>query len=373
MTAGYAALSRNDGAAAVAHFFRARQLAPYQLRVQLALVDGFLAMGEVTRAEAFLNALLHAHPSAEVEQIYLSALHTIRKRHRLRFAGQFSLLPSTNTTHASSETTFDTPLGTFVITNGGDEKSGIGVLFGGRAELSIPVTAGHSLQFASKLNRIWYRDPDLRRWDGRLALEYRHQSAWSNWTTGLFVGRVYYDATTSDTSSDLTKRGIYSSWGHDLGSRDSLSLGAKIEDQRYDDKYGLSGLSTTLDVKWTHVTAQRNVLRLQATTERASRNLDYHSYRGLGFAVGFERNLTTTLRGGLSLGFTERRYDTEFAAVSYKRHDDIYVVGASISDRRIKWFGMTPKLSCSYKVQQSNVALYTYRTGDCQISATYNF
>ncbi len=70
---------------------------------------------------------------------------------------------------------------------------------------------------------------------------------------------------------------------------------------------------------------------------------------------------------------TLKLYDADFAAVDYARRDEIYRFGVSLSDSRIKLLGSTPKLSCGYKVQSSNIALYTSSTTDCRLGWSYRF
>ena len=83
--------------------------------------------------------------------------------------------------------------------------------------------------------------------------------------------------------------------------------------------------------------------------------------------------LTDTFRVGVDLSANLRLYDTDFAAVNYARRDEIYRVGLSLSDSRLKLMGVTPKLSCGYRVQSSNIALYSSNTTDCRIGWSYNF
>jgi len=114
-------------------------------------------------------------------------------------------------------------------------------------------------------------------------------------------------------------------------------------------------------------------LTLGGTLERSTPSLEYHRYWGASLRAGYNFDLSDTLRAGVDFGATLRQYDTAFPSVDFARRDEIYRIGVSLSSSRIKIMGSTPKLSCSYKVQTSNIALYSSETTDCRIGWNYRF
>ncbi|MEM5477398.1 surface lipoprotein assembly modifier [Pacificibacter sp. AS14] len=110
-----------------------------------------------------------------------------------------------------------------------------------------------------------------------------------------------------------------------------------------------------------------------SAVERSKPSLGYQRYWGGTLRAGFETKITDTLRVGVNLSATLRQYDNDFSAVDYARRDEIYRFGLSLSDSRIKLLGGTPKLSCGYKVQNSNISLYQSTSTDCRIGWSYQF
>lgn len=95
--------------------------------------------------------------------------------------------------------------------------------------------------------------------------------------------------------------------------------------------------------------------------------------RGAILRAESERNLSKTFRAGVSLGTTLRVHDDDFIATNPPRRDNVYRIGLSVSDSRIRLFDTTPRLSCEYEMQQSNIALHEMNPTVCRISREFRF
>ena len=376
MHLGQVALAKDAPKKAALAFAKARRIAPTDLRAQLALAEAFAQQGQVARSEAFLKHLLRDPAQSDHVDAYLNALSKLQQRYPFVASASVALLPSTNIANASSETVFDTLLGRFEIDGGGEETSGVGVEFGARGTYRSPLGEGLSLEIGAALNRIWYDAPELRYWRGRATADVVGVDPSNEWRGGLHADRIYYDATTGQTS-DRIALGAHGTWSQTVNDTTRLTLSALAEYRDYLDKDSLSGPYASLGAggskAFGHGVPQGATLSWGGSVERSRPSLDYHRFWGATARVGYAQNLTDTLRGGVTMSATLKLYDADFAAVDYARRDEIYRFGVSLSDSRIKLLGSTPTLSCGYKLQSSNIALYTTSSTDCRLGWSYRF
>lgn len=376
MHLGQVALARDAPQKAARAFARARRFAPTDLRAQLSLAEAYARQGQVGRSEAFLKHLLRDPAQGDHVDAYLKALSKLQHRYPFVASASVALLPSTNIANSSSETVFDTLLGRFEIDGGGEETTGVGVEFGARGTYRTPLSEGLSLEIGAGLNRIWYEAPELRYWRGRVTADVVGVDPSAEWRGGIHADRIYYDALTGQ-SSDRIALGAHGTWSQTVNDTTRFTLSALAEYRDYLDKDSLSGPYASLGAGWSKALGpdapQGATLSWGGSVERSKPSLDYHRYWGASARVGYAQNLTDTLRGGVTMSATLKLYDADFAAVDYARHDEIYRFGVSLSDSRIKLLGSTPKLSCGYKVQSSNIALYTSSTTDCRLGWSYRF
>lgn len=369
---GQALLKADQPRQAATAFSLALRIDPTDPRAQLALAEAFARQGQVARAEAYLRFLLRDPVQSAHEALYLKALALMQERYPVVGSGSFAILPSSNVEKTSSQDTFDTLLGRFRIENGGAETSGVGVELGLNGKYRRPLHSGVSLEFGAALRRIWYADAQLRFWRGRITADIVTLSAKDERRVGLHFDQSLYDDV-PQKKSDHKALGAHVGWSRGIGGGQRLHLTGLIEQRTYVETDRLSGPYGTIGLGWSNRFDGGAVLHFGGSVERSVPALEYQRYWGGTLRAGYEQNLTRTLRGGLNADATLRNYDTNFAAVTFPRRDEVYRVGVSLSDSRIKIMGATPKLSCSYKMQDSRVSLYDMSSTDCRIGWSYQF
>lgn len=372
MQKGRAVLAEGAPTKAVSYFSNAWRLVPTDPTAQLAIAEAWAQAGQRRRAEAFLRHLLADPTQQQNADLYLAASSELARRYPFQFSASFALLPSTNIKNTSSESYFDTLWGRFSIDDGGKETSGVGVEAGAQLLYRRPISQGVRLELGSSLRRIWYLDPDLRYWRGRLSADLKSDVQAGSFRAGLHVDRTYY-SDVEGASSDRVSTGLHGVWSRRLSGVETLSASGLIEYRDYFDKDTLSGRYGSLGLGWSKRINSSGVLTLGATLERSEPSLAYHRYWGASLRAGYNFELSDTVRAGVDLDTTLRQYDTDFPSVDFARRDEIYRIGVSLSNSRIKIMGSTPKLSCGYRVQTSNIALYSSETTDCRIGWQYQF
>lgn len=368
---GQEAMRRNEDDKAAALFSRALAIVPTDLRAQLGLAEVFYRQGRPGRAEAYLRHLLNDPAQIRNEAAYLEGLAVLQKRRPLVFAGSFALLPSTNINNASSEDTFSTLLGNFNISNS-EKQSGVGVDLGGIATYRHPLGQGRSLVVRGSLRHIWYSEESQQHWRGRIGVDLRQAGALRDWSVGLYADWLNFPHQQGQTN-DRVSYGLRASWAQEGGTGRRYFVNGVLEHRDYADKSSLTGPYAAVSLGFAQPLTERDVFSLRTTLERARPKRDYHRYWGIGLRLSYDRPLSETIRAGISGSAMLRRYDTDFSSVDYPRQDEIYSIGLSISDRRIKIMDATPRLSCTYEIRQSNIALYSTDSTDCRIGWSYTF
>jgi tetratricopeptide (TPR) repeat protein len=370
IASGRIALRQEAPEAAIPHFTTALRLAPNSKLASLLLAESYLRAGQPLRAQAYLTYKLKSASDTASEDIYQTALDQLFHREPIAFSGSFALLPSTNIANTSSNTYFDTLIGRFMINDGGDAVSGIGAQSGGHVAYRYPLGDGRRFELGAGVHNTWYKEPSLRSRQVSLSADFKQIGRLTDWGAGLHHRILTYpDA----PASDRTITGLHANWSRAMNDRNRLSLLGTIEQRNYRNSDALSGHYVAGGVSIAHHLASGARVSFGAEIQRSTPNLDYHRYWGGALSAEFDRSIGPTLRAGINARLAVRQYDVDFAAVDFARHDTIRQIGFSISDSRIKMFGATPKLSCRYTAQSSNIALYALNSTDCQLGWSYRF
>lgn len=348
------------------------QLKSKKLRSQLGLALSLVRKGQADKAVAYLQYLLQKPSLEAFDAVYLDWIAKIQRQHPFSVSGAFSLLPSTNISRASSSTHFDTNLGRFKIDDGGQEQGGVGVRLGFQAHYNIPLRQGKSLRFTTSADRIWYRDAEQRRWRGGLSLDLISLSRRHIGRIGVHVDRDYYEAAGTN-GPDLLSYGLHGSWLRKHQDGSSVQYSGRLDYRNYLERDNLSGPIASFKVYRTVPLSPRIDGSFGVTVERARPKSAHQRYVGGTLQAGVFFPLSDNTRLGSNLSVSLRRYDTNFPALNFARRDMVYRVGFVLTDQRIKVLGKTPTLSCGYKRQDSNVALYNMNATDCQIKWSYSF
>ncbi|WP_339107286.1 porin family protein [Thioclava sp. GXIMD4216] len=344
-------------------------------RPAASAIDRVLAqMGRPQRAEAVLRYVLR-HETRN-RPAYLAALRQLDRAHPFRFSGSFGLLPSTNIARSSSQTYLVTDYGTFLIENGGDEKTGIGAEFSVSGDWIFHPAPGHRLRLSSVLSGEWYAQRDLRYLQPSVTLAYENLLTPDDWGVSAYGRYRAYDGLADQKTSDYRAYGVVARkrWWLDAASLPQASLSGSLlaEYRDYLDKQGYDGRFYQAAGSFSHQ-AGASQLSYGLRLGRSDVRLDYHRYRALGLSAGIVRPLGRKVTAGATLRYDWRRYDADFPLLGEVRHDETAELSVFASFRQIRIGNSLPKLRCSYTNNRSNVALYRYDSFDCGLDLDLTF
>ncbi len=364
-------ISRDKPGTALVVFGKIAARHPNYVPAQVGLQKSFAKFGSIRRSEAFLRYALAKDPTHE--PALLAAWQALDRAHPLRFSASASLLPSSNVDHVASERYLVTDFGTFLIDNGGNETSGVGLGFGMNMDWVIQPRPGHRVRFRATYAGAWFHSAALRYAEPSLAVRYEHLGGRNPWSLEAALRKRRYGGAAQDVTSDNITRAISfsKSWRQVGGRRTFLRITGEYSS--YLEKPYLTGPRYSIDLGRRNPLGRRGHLSYGVRLERALPRTDYHRYSGAELRIGYERPLLEGLRGGLSLSYGERSYDADFPIVGERRHDRSASLGLSVALRQAKILGQSPKISCTVRRTQSNVALYTTNSVDCALSLKLDF
>jgi hypothetical protein len=115
------------------------------------------------------------------------------------------------------------------------------------------------------------------------------------------------------------------------------------------------------------------LLSANAALSRQNAEIPAYAYTAGQVALGYSRDL----RGGLSISLTPSltltRYDAPLAAFGVSRRDAQWTLEIAALDRRIDWYGFTPRVSYAFTHDASNVALYSFDRSRFEFGVTRVF
>lgn len=352
----------------------AQEQAVDQTYRRIAALEALLENGQQRRAEALLAQMIRAAPTPQAAAPYAALLAEAQRDQPFQLHGSFSLVPSTNVNRAAKAVTFSTLAGDFEIDDGGDARSGFGLSLRVGAAYRLPLDTARTLQISGQVGRMLYDEAASRFWSSKLIAEVVQRQPQHTLRYGASVSRSRYDVNTSSLtdSPDAWRYALNANWSQDFGDlRQTVS--GRLEYRDYIEQDARDGPFAQANIGWSMPMGENGQFRWGLGVERHIPDLAYQRNGGVSAHLGYIHKITDTVRLGGTFGATFRRYDTDFATVDFARADDIYRIGLSASNTRIRIAGAVPTLSCSYTDHRSNIALYETSYTDCSVTLSFTF
>lgn len=238
-------------------------------------------------------------------------------------------------------------------------------------------------------------------------------TAWNRWTlsdrwSATLVGNIdlrrydtdaVADETTASARLDLSRAGprlaltfgpaIERTWKDDRPYRTRLGLGVVAQyrlrpdlrlgasltawRQTHDDLPYLDGqlYSGALTASWVARPDLTLSLALPFEVEKTGR--DHLDHKSLGISLALEKVWQNGLTTGLSIGYSQDRFDGPYPLFGFAREDEITTLGLTLRHRNLRLGDFVPELSVSYKDARSNIPFHDHERVDFGLSFTQRF
>lgn len=354
---------------AVALFNETLVANPNHLNAQRELASTLFLKGQYRLAERQFRELIKLDGSAAMRPIYQSYIDRIAKEQPLSFSGHISFLPSTNVNRGTDNLVFDSTAGQFRISPGSRAISGIGVQVGATGTYRLPAGNRTESLISFGINGAFYEQPSFN--SAVFTIRYSHGVQLSDINRLGFS--VYSRYSWYGSDADNVAAGLVLSAGHRLSSQDHVSFKLKYEYRHFDIQDYNTGVFTAASLRYGSQPSPSLAYGLDFGISRLDSNSQHSNYTGLELIADVQKGWSGGLVTGAGISVGMRDYDIDFPLAGEPRADRYF--GISLSARNNAWnfSGFTPELRCSYKHNQSNIALYQHDITECDLSISRRF
>lgn len=328
--------------------------------------------GDHDPAKRQLLILMRSSQSAEELDELKAAYGTVLRARPWRFGVDLAILPSTNINKTSSNQIFDTPFGQFLIIDGGVEDSGVGFRLGGRASYDRLLHSGAVLSYGLEISRHHYPADRLNHLDGTLSLTWSQRGLGRQTRIIPYLRRIAYDISAED-GPDSTRFGLRLIHDHDLTPASTLSGALTLEQRDYDRLDQLDGPFRSAVVAYQGEIDPRTGYSLSFGLSQSLPQITRLRYRETVLSAELRRALGSFGVVGVNAGLQQRQYAGDFPALAEPRADRSRSIGLSVRSPHLRIGDLVPELSCEITQNDSNVALYEFRSTDCAVSFDHTF
>ena len=366
---GMIAMSEKNYDGAIAQFRRILAREPDVARVRLELARAFFLNADYDNAERqFRYARSGDLSDAAKENIdhYLGAIRVARQwSENLSLA----IVPDTNINAGPSITTVGLYGLPFELSQDARQQSGIGTMLDAGGEWSPPISDSVRLRVGGQASDTDY--PGHGEFNDLTAAGYAGPrflaGAWeiSPLVTGFerwYANRFYNEGVGGSLQT------IYY-YTPTLGF--SGVIGA--QQVTYAPPAGQSGpaISGALNVFYTVDPSSAVSAGISASRQDAT--FGVFSYTAKQIQLGYNRDLFDGWSVSPQTSFATVDYDSPLAAFGVARRDRLWVAQVALLNRRLDFYGFTPRIAYIYTHNSSDITLYAYNRNQIQIGLTRDF
>ena len=366
---GTIALKRGDWQTAIARFRAMLARNPDLPRVRLDLAFAHYQAGEDGRAAHHFRLALGTEDLPPVVRARaLAFLDQIRRRKTWSITGSFSVAPDTNINEATSATEVE--------------------LFGFPADLSEDARRTSGVGLSANLSGAWEAriSPDTRfRASAELRTRTYRESDFNERVVSLRAGprflfekfdlRPELTGRLRDLGGDLYSRAVGLELSGNWLIAPAWRLSASVGGERisYETFLG-DGNTWSADLGLTHALGKATLLRADASFRREKLDSDARSWREYIFGVSATRELPRGFVVGGGPIFRWREYGAPLPIFGPEARRDRTLAGRiTVSNRRIDWFGFSPRITLRHERRESNLDLHDYTRTVAEFSMVRTF
>lgn len=351
-----ALLARADGQAgkAVKHYRRVleqeAQLPKIRFRYAQSLYEDHQ---NSEAAEQFEQIRSDATTPPSVQEVGAQYLDAIKQRQKAKLYAGGNYTRDSNINNVPKQRVIETANGRWTLN---PPESAQGIAYRAGAEKDLPIKGNHRVRAGVELSGKYY-------WDNRsyddLRVRVYGGGAYRSARAEAAV-LPYYDRRWYGGSRYSAERGIRSEASYWLTPKHQLLAAAEAGREAYDRRRFLNGRVANLSATWLYVPASKQyfTLGLDVSRKKARDGSDAYRRRAVRatWARSWGKGFETTLTADIGL----RQYDGG-DLFNIVRKDREYTATATVWNKNLKLWGITPRLVGVFHRNKSNHFMYDYR------------
>lgn len=346
---------------------------PGQIEIRQVLGRALLEMGDFEAARFHFRILLETDRRDGIKEQYAAILRQIQQNTPSGISASFAIVPSTNINRGTTNTYVSDGLG--LIGDSSKETSGVGLQFGVSGFYKIPSKRGGFYTLNASALQVLYSETAYNVFQPTVALRFENGNEAGIWSWEAFARRTFrrdpLEATSENGSSN--SYGLSFSGRKALGGPNILTYSTLIQQTDYDNFPTQTGPTATFKLG-----VQRNV---SASTSiiggiKLGRGLPKDPafrYRSAGVDLGVSKSWKGGWATYLGGEYGLRWYDSNFGFTGKTRNDRYLTVTASVLNSTISWRGFSPRVTCNWQTNASNIGFYAYDATECNVLLTRGF
>ena len=366
---------------------------PNYINARRELAHTLLTTGRYDAAQTQLDMLKRVDSNPQMQAGYQQMLSIIAQNRPFGISGVFAFLPSTNINKGTSNTVFDTVLGTLVIDPESRPDSGVGLQLGvsGYFRKVINERSRISLQWSAAQN--FYQNPRNASITGEISIPYEvrfakggfslapyYRASWGSLKTsdasGTYGDPVYIPAAYAENAFTLQATGLRAAADWRVSAQNRLALALTYEERDYPHASYQNGAFSSETLRFSRQISPSLSYQIGATFEQSipfAGTSAHLAYNGGKLFASVNKAWDGGLRTGFGLEAGYRQFIGDFPLTTAPRADDFYGVNFSLSHARVQIAGFVPSLRCDYTLNTSNVAFFDFEVVNCTIGISKEF
>ncbi len=356
---------------AIALFVEILTRDPNYINARRELAHSLLAARKFNAAQTQLGILQRIDSNPQMLAGYQQMQGLIDQNRPIGISGVFALLPSSNINKGTSNTVFDTVLGTLVIDSTSQPVSGVGLQVGVSGYFRKIINAQSNISLKWSLSGNFYEDPTLSSVTGELSLPYSRRMA-----NGGYTIAPYYRTSWDENGLSQQATGLQFSADRRLSAQNRLALSLTYEERDFPTAAYQNGRFSSESLSFTRQISPSLSYQFGAAFEQSApfaSSSAHLAYNGSKVFVSINKAWQGGLRTGLGLEAGYRNFVGDYPLTTAPRYDEFYGVNATLSHARVQIAGFVPSLRCGYTFNTSNVAFFDFEVVDCTLGITKEF
>ncbi len=256
----------------------------------------------------------------------------------------------------------------FQLSQAAQKHSGVGLALDVGGQWAQPVTGKIKFLFAGQLHRSQYVDGAFN--DMTLSTSAGPRIVLRRWDVSLqgFAARRWYGGA---VYSDTLGGGIDATYY--VNARFGLQYGASRQHTNYPLNPLQSGLGTTLSLGGFYTPNSSTVIKTYISESRQTAAIASYANRSSLVSFTAYHDFSGGFSASVQPSYARTKYDAPLAAFGVVRNDRLVAAQLAILNRRIDYFGFTPRVIVSYASNRSNISLYTFNRTRVEMGLTRVF
>lgn len=341
---------------------------PNRINAKRELAHTLLLAGEFENAETYFYELLQIDKNEIMQNGYRRFLGVIARHRPSAVSLKFSLLPSSNINKGTDNAVFDSELGELIIEPSIQAESGVGIQFELSGFFRRPASAQSRMQLNWAVSSIKYGNENYDNITGLLSVSYEKRTLNRQWSLSAYTRHIWRKG-----GADINTLGGKYEFEQKLSLANSIALSLLHEYTRYPLSGYQDGPFASGAVSITHqFDIGSNIsggIRVEHSYPMAE-HLQYLSHSAFG---NINRIWSEGTQTAVGFQIGRREFIGIYPLTSSSRVDIYSGINFSVQNSGINYRGFTPKLSCGYYSNYSNISFFDYDATDCHIEVSTEF